>query len=343
MKAVIPLLLSACILLPRADAPPQAPFAEPTYQQLAPDRAATRPADVQVFDAFHREHLPEGVHYAHEQLELTEPHVTLGVVRLIHQRTQPPDDETQAQMFARIGRVHDEALARLRTEAARHGANAVYIESKDGNYGAQAMWLSSDKPSYPPADAVLAKAERPGGYTRERQVVLSLDAATPIKIAGQRHQCYTLVLALDRDAHLADHTRDGLFIRLDSVDKELAMTAFATPMFATQRSHTVDIGCPDTSGPLVVHLAAGSNREHRTELGTGHVVAQVWTRSISEAEVAAMVKRRAEGWARLHRQQCNQCYRTWVRCEHDDPRDCPEYLSCLSKIGETYQSCEAGP
>lgn len=344
---------AGCLSMLSPQPEPETRFEPPTYQRMTPDRSPTTPGDITVYTMHNLDDLPDGVKLVHaDHVEVAsgfpndqDPHAVLGVIRLTTQKTdgrrRARRNETQKQMLERIGRVQQRAQDLILQEAARRGANAVFVRHGSGGWGAQALYISNADAVYPPVSEVLAQVETPDGYKRVSKKTETLDSYEPIRINAKRQKCYAVVLAMHDDAHLAKHTRNGLYLHVDGADKDISMISFATPVFGEKRHHVQTIGCPTVNGALNVKLQPSPNRSGNEDLGAGGVTVEVYSKSISAKELDDMVQARKENWRRTRLDNCEHCYYLRVRCGKDDERDCPKYLTCLRKRGETPQTCRA--
>jgi hypothetical protein len=325
----------------------QPDFQDPTYESLADDRPSTAPTDVTVLTVFNAaDELPEGVELVGgDHLEVQadfptadDPHVVLGVLRM-ENKAKAPRNQSQKEMLERMAEVRKQAEERLARAAAKHGANAIFVQHKGRRYAAQALYLSESEPSYAPAKELLAKVEVPAGYRRIAADESTLEKLEPIDVKGQSRTCYAAVFALDEDAKLGRYTRRGLYVSIDTEDPMLGEVRHATPVFGDGRSHVMKLGCTRDAEPVTLSLVSSASKKQPRDLGTGGIVVHVYAKRLSQAEMKKRVDRRAEGWRKTRRNNCQDCFYLRARCGEKDPRNCHRYVQCLAKRGETINSC----
>lgn len=234
----------------------------------------------------------------------------------------------------------DDAVARLVAAAAEHGANAlILLERSSGVVGGLALRLSDAHPVWEDADALLANAEVPEGYTRwgERQAT-TLEAFQPVEIQASRGNCYAITFALGADAALSEHARRGLRYSFGSGDPDIAQSSgsIAMDIPLDMRSHTRVIGCPQVDGAISIDLQAffgasvSTDRVH--ELGTGPLFFQIYRRPLGRQELTqrAQESQRLRDEARARTQgDCRLCAAALASCGRGGR--CRAYDDCLRR------------
>lgn len=320
------------------------------YASMAPDSAAVPVAGVTIYRA--PGPFPDGVSFVPggarrlvDRIALepgypspAEPHVILGAVGV-----QPGDEPVDA------------AEARLAAEAGGHGANALIVFDRDYRaITALALRLSSAAPAAQPSAAdLIAAAQVPAGYAASgAPATRRLDAFEPLPLEGVRGTCYALTFALESDATLSAHARQALSLVYDSSDGDIRATngSIGTNLPVTTRSHTAVIGCPQVAGPISVDLqatfgsAGDASRLH--EFGSGAALFQLYTRTVTEAELQQQAATSQARWeearrrsAEQNQRECAACAGILATCGTTNPADCSAYVQCLERRYVRLEQC----
>jgi hypothetical protein len=320
------------------------------YASMAPDAAPIAATDVKVYRA--PGPFPDGVSFVPgggkrlvDRIALepgypdpADPHVVLGAVGV-----RPGDENVDA------------AEARLAAEAGRHGANALIVFDRDYRaITALALRLSSAAPAAQPNAAdLIASAQVPAGYAAAgAPATRRLEAFEPLSIEASRGTCYAFTFALESDATLSAHARQALGFVYDSPDGDIRATngSIGTNLPVTTRSHTTIVGCPQVAGPISVDLqatfgsAGDSSRIH--ELGNGAALFQLYTSTVTEAELQQQAAESQARWeearrrsAEQNQRDCAECAGALATCGTTPAADCTAYVHCLERRYVRVEQC----
>jgi hypothetical protein len=257
----------------------------------------------------------------------------------------------------------------IRERAAKDGADIVFMDAGSGSVTGLAVYLSDAEPAAverKPAEELLAEeASMPEqkGYTKVMKTAKrTLDAFEPVRFQAERGTCYWLTFALAEDAAFSSHARKSLGFNFDSVDYDIAHSAgmptieektSTGQLSRAARSGTKGIGCPQKTGELAVDLQAkfgsAQSKDRVHELGEGEVVFRIYTKSVTEKELAKQKKESEERWdaaekSRIERNRriCRACARELVKCGDKDPRFCAPYTNCIARKSGRLNFCLEG-
>ncbi len=174
----------------------------------------------------------------------------------------------------------------FKEEAAKSGANALFLETEQNTTRAKAVYLSEESPQVErrPADEALSRLRAMEGYSVSDTAEVSLADATRLTIDGQQGSCYFLIFALNEDATLTSNARRSFRFQYHSDDKTIESrpprpqfehAAADNRLTPRSRSGHLRVGCPETSAPIEVEMFTGSDRHRSYRLGSGTMAVEV--------------------------------------------------------------------
>lgn len=203
--------------------------------------------------------------------------------------------------------------------------------STEGIRGASAAAPEDSAPpaNAPPASELLATppAGIPQGAQAGEIIARRLDGFQTLSIDGKRGQCYTVRIALEKDAALSSHARRILELTYRTRDREISITPrmLGHDIRPTQRAWDAKVGCPQRDAPIEFDLQATSMSEvnpgHLHDLGAGTIQFQIYTWNISSAQLqdnAAATRRSIleteQSKQQFTNQTCSECRRRKDEC-----------------------------
>jgi hypothetical protein len=188
------------------------------------------------------------------------------------------------------------------------------------------------------------------GYERGTELAGQLDPFQPVELNVDRGVCYHVALVLAEDSELSDHALHGIQIVATVDDKPVGTS------FPHGPGGVAYVGCPSGAGLAKIDLQANwgsaTDKSHLHDLGKGSFKAIVFTKPISDAELAARNEelRKNEEQQRAAQEEFNRQEEARRQAEADaaarsqasggdqDPqactRQCSSVLSlCQSKCG----------
>ena len=172
------------------------------------------------------------------------------------------------------------------------------------------------------------------GYEATGKLSAKLESFEPLTVNVERGRCYRIVFRFGDDVTLSAKARRRLSTGvLVPGDKGTIMGS---------KIHgpggVAPAGCPQTSGAAKIDLFPAGSEEWRREhdLGQGTVSFEIWSKPVSDAELAAMAQdteRQRQAARESEKQGCAQCRREKDLCL--DGRRRPTTGSCVSD----YDSC----
>ena len=181
----------------------------------------------------------------------------------------------------------------FKEEAAKSGANALFLETEQNTTRAKAAYLSDESPQVErrPADDALSRLRAMEGYSVADTAEVSLADAARLTIDGQQGSCYFLVFALKEDATLTSNARQSFRFQYHSDDKTIESrpprpqfehAAADNRLTPRSRSGHLRVGCPETSAPIEIEMFTGSDRHRSYRLGSGIMAVEVLVADASE-------------------------------------------------------------
>jgi hypothetical protein len=223
---------------------------------------------------------------------------------------------------------------------------------------------AATRPAPPPAPAAAfvapnlqhTRAELQGqvetetsGYAKKSELAASLDGYQPFEVSVTRGQCYKVALLLDEGVEWSEHAKKSVTFRV-LVDGQPPRT-FAT---AYGPGGVIDMGCPNEAAlaklDILAEWGAGRDKSRVHELGSGGIKAVVYTKKISDADLARRNEQIREARARELERDADFQRREAARKEQDaidkaardrewERRKTTGGPACKQQCSSSYSSC----
>lgn len=143
---------------------------------------------------------------------------------------------------------------------------------------------------HPPAELEDFIAKNTQGFTKEGPSVSGqLEAFQPLPVTLKRGRCYRMVLRLDEGAAFSDRARRGVAFLYHNGDR--GMEVNGGPGLHGPTGGVASGGCPQQTAhatfDMIANWGSAVDKSHIHELGTGGFTLQLYSKAVSDKELAA--------------------------------------------------------
>jgi hypothetical protein len=166
-----------------------------------------------------------------------------------------------------------------------------------GGSGSSHAYRQPPRPAYhdpafdhPPEELEGFIAQNTQGFTKEGGVVAGqLDDFEPLPVTLKRGRCYRMVIRLGQGAAFGDRARRGVAFIYRNGDR--GMEVHGGPGLHGPTGGVASAGCPQQTAhatfDMIANWGSATDKSHIHELGTGGYTLQLYSKSVSDHELAA--------------------------------------------------------